>query len=246
MKKSIFLTCIFLISFQQNDKLPNSSFERGKQYYLKGNFKLAIIEFGKAIETDSSIAESYFFRSSAYFHMEYYRNALSDMEKYIVLKPLDAKGFVEISQLRSWINSPFGSRDSTKPFFLPEPDKQILMLSIKDINQAIKLDSSMALSYSLKAEYLTELCENHLTSFCDSIYKEVIDLYSKTLRMDSSNYAAYYNRAHIKIMTGDTIGACIDFQKRMNKDSNCKNTLEWLCKISKNENIKKRICTRKP
>jgi tetratricopeptide (TPR) repeat protein len=246
MKKTIFISIFFLLSFQQIDNLPKYSFNKGKQYYLKGNYKLAIIELTKTINLDSSFAEAYFIRSSSYSHLMDYKNALSDLEKYIIFKPFDPEGFINLSQLRCYANVPVGSMDTTKEYNSTKMSYQIFILSLKDIDQAIKLDSLNSESYFLKAEYLSEICENHLSSSCDSIFNQAINLYTKVLKLDSSNYAAYFNRANIKLMSGDTIGACIDFHRRMNKDSNCKSALDILCEISNNEKIKKRFCSGLP
>jgi len=243
MKKIILISSVFLLSFQQIDNKPNYSFDKGKLSFLTGNYKLAINELSQTLNIDSTFADAYFIRSSAYSHIQNYKCALSDIKKYIQLKPLDPKGFINVSQLRRFTNVQNSSFDASHEYILPDPSRESLLLSLNDIDHSILLDSSIEEAYYLKAEFLSELCDNKFIANNDSTDNEIINLYTKVLQLDSLNYSAYFNRAQTKLFIGDTIGACVDFTKRMSKDNNCKQALEALCKISKNENLNKRFCS---
>ena len=66
---------------------------RGQDYYELEQYELAIQDFSKAIELDSSSSEAYFNRSVAYSGLEKYERAISDVSRYIELNPDDAKGY---------------------------------------------------------------------------------------------------------------------------------------------------------
>ena len=71
----------------------DKAIKRGAVYQQSNMLELAIEDFSRAIELDSSSSEAYFNRSVAYSGLEKYERAISDVSRYIELNPDDAKGY---------------------------------------------------------------------------------------------------------------------------------------------------------
>lgn len=67
-------------------------FDSGTEYFLNGEYEIAIQEFGKAIDIYPGYIQAYGARGLTYSYMGQYRQAISDFDKLIELEPNNAEG----------------------------------------------------------------------------------------------------------------------------------------------------------
>ena len=80
-----------LITDKQLQPDINAYLASGLEYSAKGNYKLAIDDFNKAIALDSNNAGTYFNRGSAYYKKHDFVYAIVDLDKAIALDPQDQR-----------------------------------------------------------------------------------------------------------------------------------------------------------
>jgi tetratricopeptide (TPR) repeat protein len=110
---------------------------RGDNYLNNGNYDLAIAEYTKAIELDSSLTSLYYNRGLAYESKGDYKNAISDFSQIIIMNPKDGGAFFERG-LNYALNGAYES-------------------AVADFTQAIQLNPEDAYAYNnrgLSYEYL--------------------------------------------------------------------------------------------
>ena len=99
------LVCIlflFIISVKaQKQKQQNNSLQQNQYYWIykgytsveNGKYQDAITNYTQAIRLDSSFAEAFRYRATAYCYLKSYNEALADFDRAIKLDPEDAASY---------------------------------------------------------------------------------------------------------------------------------------------------------
>jgi tetratricopeptide (TPR) repeat protein len=151
--------------------------------YNKGDYKLSINYFTKAIEIDPNDVASYYCRGNAYILINKYKNAIADFTKVIQMFPKFSPAY----NSRGFAYSDLGNYND----------------AIIDFNRAIQLDPDFDNAYFNrgKAYY-----DSHK-------YKQAIADYSRATQINPYYADAYYNRGLAYKKFGNQELAIADFNK---------------------------------
>jgi tetratricopeptide (TPR) repeat protein len=251
MKKIVFiLFCIITgYSFKQNDN-PEAvkAYQIGYNFYKENNFEYALLYANLAIVKDSNYSEGYFLRALANrrINKDSCKLMLYDINKAIKLDPKNPEAYLLKESLIDWCASP--RLMGEKAFESDNPYRDALNL----INKAIELDSNYIEAYNVRGDLIQGSCnlllyasdtleeiktvnglgfKRHKYKMPDSIFYKTTKDYNKVVKLDPNNFHALVNLYKIKMIYGDTIGACSDAMKaKAIDDSFWDYRIESICK----------------
>jgi Tfp pilus assembly protein PilF len=103
MKASLvcILSLVLISAKAQQQKLSHADIQKSQYYWIykgytaveNGKYKEAITNYTKAIQIDSSFAEAFRYRATAYCYLKSYNEALADFDYAVKLDPEDAASF---------------------------------------------------------------------------------------------------------------------------------------------------------
>lgn len=159
---------------------------RGLTYQKMRNHKNAILDLSKALElipADSSNAEVFRARSSAYFESGDYPSAIKDFSRLIIINPKDEHAYMKRGAAKIETGDYSGA--------------------IEDETRAIELNDDSFMAYNLRG-----VAKGGLKSF-----KPALEDLDKAIKIKFNYHAAYVNRASIRYALNDKKKACEDLYK---------------------------------
>jgi len=182
-------------------------FEKGRKFYLSGDYDKAIEFFTRAIEIKPNNPEFYYWRARAYYFKrtgffsclnkkKYLNKAIEDLEKATDYNPFDAYYFEKLGKMY-YIIGEYSS-------------------AIAEFKWAIKLKSSKNYTYPSRS-FLYFLCGR--AYFKKGDYKRAIDSFTKAINLfPDTLYYEERGKAYYKI--GEFHKAVEDFIEAMNLEEN--------------------------
>lgn len=168
---------------KEDVKFTKAHYEVGATYMKQSKWGEAVKAFTKAIELDDKKAEFYFGRGMAMFKQTEYRDAITDFDKAV--------------KLNNKLDMAFTHRGMAK-FELHEYTN-----AIADFDDALKVNPNN----------LVALINRAATKHQVKNYGEALADCNKALEIDPKNGLAYLNRGIVKVILGDSVGACNDLKK---------------------------------
>ncbi len=163
---------------------PDVLFRRGMLYALfKHDYVLAVGDFNKVTEIDSSYYIAYFWKGKAYFNGQDYRSANKELTTFLKFDSTNLEAIIMRGAARLNYND-FSN-------------------AIKDFDAVIKVEPKNFIALTNRG-----LAKGQMRNFNEGL--EDLDLAIK-IKFDYS--PAYINRAVVKYMNKDKKGACADLHK---------------------------------
>jgi protein O-mannosyl-transferase len=156
---------------------------RGIAYSSLGNYRQAIDDCSRAIESNPGYAEAYNNRGVAYSALGNYRQAIEDYGRAIEIKP----GYAEAYNNRGTAYAYLGNHRQ----------------AIEDFSRAIEIKPGYAEACNNRGNAYNGL-GNH---------RQAIDDYSRAIEIKPGYADAYTNRAFVYLKQGDNISGCRDALK---------------------------------
>lgn len=180
-------------------KTAGTYLDRGILFASRGDFKLAIDEFTKAINLDSELAAAWLFRgralSASVSNIVEIFDDFSDFT-YITgnITPIQQSAYdraiTDINQaIRINPNLASAYKERGNVYHIVGND----IRAISDFNQAIRLDPNLASAYAKRGH----------AYFRQGNYDRSIADYNQAIKLDPNNAEAYYGRAFIFLLNGD-------------------------------------------
>ncbi len=205
--------------------------DRGIVYINKGDYDLAITNFGKAIELAPDNAQVYIWRGLTHYSKGDYDHAITDLDKAIQIEPNDAPAYIGRG-LVYYRKSDYDRAitDFTKVIKLKPNDTHTYMnrgfayhyksdynRAITDFSKAIKLEPNNADLYSSRglAYHSMDDCDRAITDF------------DKIIELAPNNAEAYRNRGATYSAKGEYDHAITDFKKAIELNPNNAKAYVW-------------------
>jgi tetratricopeptide (TPR) repeat protein len=166
---------------QLNPSFPEAYFNRGIAFYYSSNFKFALDDLIKYKELNPEGKSTYYYYISIIkIKLKDFLGALSDINKFIELNPIDKVGYFERAIIKNELSDYNGS--------------------ISDNSKAIALKSNFSMAYNNRgwSKYLLKK------------YSEALEDLNKSIEFDSNNYIAFDSRQVIKFAMNDIKGCIED------------------------------------
>ncbi len=192
---------IVLFSLFSCVKDPAFYFNRGNNYFKRGQYDEAISDYTKALEIDPKFTEAYHNRGTAYGKKGRYDEAISDFTKALEINPR----FAEAYRSRGSAYDDKGQYDE----------------AISDYNKALEMNPGDGLAY-----YNRGIAYAHKGQ-----YDEAISDYIKVLEIDPKDAWTYNNRGIAYEKKGEYDQAISDYNKALEIDPVCMevyNNLAWV------------------
>lgn len=165
-------------AIELDPKSARAYFNRGTIYRDFGQHDKAITDFASAIEADPTDADALMQRASIYYYQQNnYRKAIADMEKYIVLEPKDALGFLFIGICTSRIDS--------KP--------KTIAKSIEYFTKSIELDNTESNAYYFRG----------YAYYDKGDHKKAMKDFDKAIELNPKHHEAYFERGNLYLDAKD-------------------------------------------
>lgn len=210
-------------------------YQNGVEKIEHGDLKGALMDFSKAIITDSNNYKLYGSRGYVYMELGDAKNALEDFNRGLRIKPNDYK----LYNLRGFALLEFGDSTGALDDFNEsirlnqvEPEtynsRGYVLVGLGKYKEAIS-DFNKALK--LKPDYLEALYERGLAYFYLDEYQKAISDFNKALKLRDNFLHAFYHRGLAKSKAGLKAEACNDLQRaaelgledaRLEMEKNCK------------------------
>jgi len=188
------LTTASAVSAEINAQNAVAYFNRGKEFYGKGNFNKAIAEFTQAVRLDPNNATYYQRRGTAFYMKKDYNMAIMDYSKMLQLNPGFMNGYVA----RGIVYSAKGDYDR----------------AIADFNHVLDIDPNVTDVYRTRGN----------AYFRKKDYDRAIDDFSKLLSFDPNNSSAYDSRGMAYYYKEDYDRAITDFEAALRINPNSSKT----------------------
>lgn len=177
---------------QAND--PKVLWDKGIENYKNKNYKIAIENFSKVIETNPNFEEAYRYRGLSNIQIENYIIAINDFNKLIELNPNLANNYLLRGIVKSKLNDISGA--------------------IKDNKKAIELNPNFSMAYNNLAWDYFKLKK----------YNEALIFANKAISLDNSNDIAYDSRAEINFYLNNYKESILDSKKAIELNPKCSNS----------------------
>jgi tetratricopeptide (TPR) repeat protein len=164
----------------ERDNTVRTHLMKGSDYFEKGQYDEAILEFNNAIETDPNYADAYLKRGKAYGYKELHDKAISDFSKAIQAKPDYAEGYL----MRG------------RAYFITKKYD----LAISDYTKAIEIKPNHYEAYDNRG-YVYDI---------NGQYDRAISDYSKAIEINSKSASTFNNRGVAYHRLGDKQNTCSD------------------------------------
>jgi len=206
-KLTFFIVTVLFIACNNNhkDKIELTRLSDSANFKSKYN-RYTIIELDSIIRKDSTDADAYFFRGFIYKNNESTQvKAYNDFDKSIRLGLKKSDAYYYRAKFRNHIE--WGSSLDIKAV-------------LKDLNMALKIDSTNSNAYFQRAEYTIESFEDSMNKknqdfeiIPNIIYLKAINDLTKSIKYKNNNASAYFMRARYWCEIGDKSGSHSDYKK---------------------------------
>jgi len=189
MKNLLIISFLLLFGGYAFGQEDSEYFTKGKQKYKESKFKSAIKYINKAIEQDSLVYDYLLYRGLAkqaialnhYKHEEEFYDAIKDYSKLIALNSSNYRGYFYRGMTRFEMVHIDHVIDSI--------DNPIILLSLKDFETTLSLDSTILEAYNK----IAMIHENFLSN-----PELALKYYDMGLVIEPNNRALLSNRAYLK------------------------------------------------
>jgi tetratricopeptide (TPR) repeat protein len=192
-------------------------FLKGIYEYHKGDYKAAVLSWGKALALNPGSVQTYNYRGTAYRKLSEYGKAVKDISRAISMNPKSAVLYNNRGLAYSYSArygraiKDFNSAIELKPdYAFAYGNRGIVYMrlgwyktAIIDFNQAVHLEPDYSYAYYLRGITFMKLND----------FERAIEDFSKVLEYDKSYPDAYYNRGLSFFETGRVDEAVKDFKK---------------------------------
>ncbi|MBW4493154.1 MAG: tetratricopeptide repeat protein [Oscillatoria princeps RMCB-10] len=160
---------------------PEDFVSRGQRLANAGNYRGAIAEYNKALESNANNFEAYYRRGEAYYWLKDFQAAIADFDRVLRLNSNNAlayhwRGFVR-AELKDY------------------------QAALSDYNEAIRLNPNDAAAHNNRG----------LARFYLRDYQAAISDYSEAILLNPNYPEAYNNRGNARFNLGDNQAAISDF-----------------------------------
>ena len=162
---------------------PEDFVSRGQRLAKAGDYRGAIAEYNKALESDANNFEAYYRRGEAYYWLNDFQAAIADFDRVLRLNSNNAVVYFYRGYARGELKD--------------------YQAAISDYNQAIRLNPNLAEAYNNRGEARRNQGD----------YQAAISDYNEAIRLNPNYAYAYYNRGLAHRQLGDKQRAIADFQK---------------------------------
>ncbi|WP_017717401.1 serine protease [Kamptonema formosum] len=169
---------------------PEDFVSRGQLLAKAGDYRGAIAEYNKALESDANNFEAYYRRGEAYYWLDDYRAAIADFDRVLRFNPNNALVYF----YRGYARRNLGDNQG----------------AISDYNQAIRLNPNDAVAYNNRGIARRNLGDN----------QGAISDYNKAIRLNPNYAEAYYNRGIARAYQRDYQAAISDFNEAIRLNPN--------------------------
>ena len=190
---------------------------KGSDAYGKGDFKLAIESYSKAIGIKPDYAEAYIFRGRAKRSLSDYRGAIADYDKAIEIKPDEAEAYFFRGYIKFNLSDYHGAIADYDKAIDIKPDYADVYIfrgsakanlpdyhgAIADYDKAIGIKPDYAEAYIFRGNAKSDLSD----------YQGAIVDYDKGIEFKPDDAEAYNNRGIAKSNLSDYKGAIADYNK---------------------------------
>lgn len=161
---------------------------RGKCYEKTNDFSRALKDYSQSYEIDRSNLEAIQKRAALYKKTNEYFKSLTDYKTYLTINKENTDIYAEMADLRMLINK---NTDD----------------AIKDLNDGLAVDPRASNLYLKKGLLLMEKND----------YRTADNNFSSTIKLDSNNALAYYNRGKSQLLLNNPLTAGVDFDAARQK-----------------------------
>lgn len=236
----------FTEAIQLNTKNEDAYLQRGTLRVFLKDYTNAVADVTQAIHLDNRSAQSYFVRGNANRYLEKIKDAEKDYTEAIRLNPQYIDCYVNRGTVRADMKDFKGAIEDLShalrldpKFLLGYSNRAVLKFNsgdyrgaVEDHSVVLSMDSNYTPSYLNRAMAWQSL-KDYNRAVAD--YNEVLkrnpqdiqgflnNTSAVSARMNEQNYTSvstYALRGQTRIMTGDTVGACEDFQKALTLGNN--------------------------
>jgi len=146
MRSIALFLCFFLVfngisKAQQKKGSENPYVLLGQKALLDGNFKLAVTQLEKSLQTDGNNPDVLYMLGYSYYHSGAYANAISSFTKVISLRPEKADAYYYRGKARNTLGTQMNSTLS------PVEREKLLKAGISDFTKGIELNKEQAIEY---------------------------------------------------------------------------------------------------
>lgn len=177
----VFFVSILMIAASAQD--IENDLESGMQYFEKGDYKNALLNFNKAIEKDSKNADAFYMRGRVKQILEDYHGAMKDFNIAININAKSAHYYFDRGNIKFALQDYYGA--------------------IADYSETINLDVTHVDAYFNRGKAKHQL----------DAYQDAINDCTKILEIHADNVDAFYLRGVLRIEHGQTEKGCLDLSK---------------------------------
>jgi tetratricopeptide (TPR) repeat protein len=206
------LLCALLCALTNCSRDPNvrkqKYFDSGEDYFAKGKYGEAVIQYSNAIKIDSHFAQAHYRLSQAYIRMRDLNDAYDELNRTVVLDPDNYKAHTDLANLLISTRNPESLKDAkihldilrAKQPNAPETHQawatydaaqNDLKSAIAESQQAIALDPSRSESYLQLA--LFQLGSN-LPDQAEASFKKAVEIDPKAMNAQIALGSFYQSR----------------------------------------------------
>jgi len=215
----------FSESIKLNPKMPEAYLGRGSAYWKMGHYQLAIKDYDKAIELDSTnVWLAYLARAAVYADMKDFTQAINDFTKAMELNPKSpvpyfhrGAAYVTIGNYQQAIKD-FNVYIESNPLYAETYYKRGLanallgnfIQAISDYDKAIELDPTFVMAYNNRGFTYLEL----------GMLKEAKKNIEKALELDSNDPTANASMSEYYAVINNSAEACAWLSKAIKRGYN--------------------------
>jgi len=212
MTRSLLLSCALLCALTACSRDPNvrkqKYFDSGEDYFSKGKYGEAAIQYSNAIQIDSHFAQAHYKLSQSFIHLHDLNDAYEELKRTVVLDPDNYKAHTDLANLLIASRNPESLQDAKLHLDLlrarlpnaPETHQawatydaaqNNLNAAIQEMQQAIALDPNRAESYLQLA--LFQLGAN-LPDQAETSFKKAVEIDPKAMNTQIALGGFYQSR----------------------------------------------------
>ena len=249
IRYSLLLALVFLFSRGQAQNNFTKYFNEAAQSLDQNDFNTAIEKFSKALENknDASnnykIADTYIYRGYCRCRLKNYKNAISDIDEAIKIKPEYMKAYSmkvmvlfqegKYEECIVWCDKGLEKKPNTDDLLFTKSDA---LFALKKYEESRK---TAFILVENNPKNIAALRQIGSTCNYQKLWDSAIVYFSKAIEIDPLDHASYYDRGIGKSYLNDIEGATVDIQKGMQLDTANKfvgyNNLGFFLKLEKKE-----------
>jgi tetratricopeptide (TPR) repeat protein len=132
MRLSALLSFLIVSSSFEVALAQNAYFKLGRQAFVEGDFKSAVLQLERSCVIDSTNANAQWMLGYSYYHSENYRKSVTAYTKVIVLKPADASAYYYRARAKGYIAKDVQATPADK--------EKYLLGAIVDYSKSIEIE----------------------------------------------------------------------------------------------------------